>query len=108
MQEESTRVFSESPCPHPFRARIGMHLVEQHVISRPDPRFAAIDAAAFAVKNLYNAANDLVRHAFIFEHHTHVKSQKTLPPRCECASVSCGSRPRRACPRSPAPPPARP
>ena len=31
------------------------------------PRFAAIDAAAFQAKNLYNAANYLVRQAFIFE-----------------------------------------
>ena len=45
-----------------------MQLVEQHVISRSDPRFAPIDAAAFAAKNLYNAANYLVRQAFIFEH----------------------------------------
>jgi putative transposase len=45
-----------------------MQLVEQHVISRSDPRFAPIDAAAFKAKNLYNAANFLVRQAFIFEH----------------------------------------
>jgi putative transposase len=45
-----------------------MQLVEQHVISKADPRFATIDAAAFAAKNLYNAANYLVRQAFIFEH----------------------------------------
>ena len=44
-----------------------MQLVEQHVISHGDPRFAPIDAAAFKAKNLYNAANYLVRHAFIFE-----------------------------------------
>jgi putative transposase len=44
-----------------------MHLVEQHVIARSDPRFAVIDAAAFKAKNLYNAANYLVRQAFIFE-----------------------------------------
>ena len=44
-----------------------MRLVEQHVIGRADPRFAAIDAAAFQAKNLYNAANYLVRQAFIFE-----------------------------------------
>lgn len=44
-----------------------MHLVEQHVIGRSDLRFAAIDAAAFKAKNLYNAANYLVRQAFIFE-----------------------------------------
>ena len=44
-----------------------MQLVEQHVIDQADPRFAAIDAAAFKAKNLYNAANYLVRQAFIFE-----------------------------------------
>jgi hypothetical protein len=32
-----------------------MQLVEQHRIDRHDSRFAAIDAAAFASKNLYNA-----------------------------------------------------
>src|SRR5262249_297394 len=42
-----------------------MQLVERHVIKRADPRFAAIDAAAFASKNLYNAANYGVRQAFI-------------------------------------------
>ncbi|MFO7538589.1 MAG: transposase [Chloroflexota bacterium] len=42
-------------------------LVEQHIIRVNDPRFAAIDAAAFASKNLYNAANYLVRQAFIHE-----------------------------------------
>ena len=45
-----------------------MQLVEQHVIDRADKRFAAIDAAAFKAKNLSNAANYLVRQAFIFEH----------------------------------------
>jgi hypothetical protein len=29
-----------------------MQLVEQHVIKRSDPRYAAIDRAAFASKNL--------------------------------------------------------
>ena len=38
-----------------------MHLVEQHVIRKTDLRYAKIDAAAFASKNLYNAANYLVR-----------------------------------------------
>jgi putative transposase len=46
-----------------------MQLVEQHVIDQADPRFAVIDAAAFKAKNLYNAANYLVRQAFIFERH---------------------------------------
>jgi putative transposase len=44
-----------------------MHLVERHVIKRTDPRFTTIDAAAFASKNLYNAANYLVRQSFILE-----------------------------------------
>src|SRR5438270_4374588 len=44
-----------------------MHLVEQHVINRSDPRFAVIDAAAFASKNLYNAALYLVRQSYIHE-----------------------------------------
>jgi putative transposase len=44
-----------------------MHLVEQHVINRKDPRYAAIDAAAFASKNLYNAALYVLRQAYIFE-----------------------------------------
>ena len=33
-----------------------MQLVEQHILDRNDPRYATIDAAAFASKNLYNAA----------------------------------------------------
>jgi len=44
-----------------------MHLVERHVIRATDPRFAAIDTAAFAAKNLYNAANYLVRQSYIHE-----------------------------------------
>jgi putative transposase len=43
-------------------------LVPQHVISLRDERFAVIDKAAFAAKNLYNLANYLVRQAFIWEH----------------------------------------
>ena len=42
-----------------------MQLVEQHVITRSDPRYAVIDAAAFASKNLYNAGNYEIRQAFI-------------------------------------------
>src|SRR6266567_3687984 len=45
-----------------------MQLVEQHIIRKGDPRSAKIDAAAFASKNLWNAANYLVRQAFIFQH----------------------------------------
>ena len=44
-----------------------MQLVEQHVIDRKDPRFAVIDAAAFASKNLYNAALYEIRQAFIHQ-----------------------------------------
>jgi putative transposase len=44
-----------------------MRLVEQHVITRTDPRYERIDEAAFASKNLWNAANYLVRQSFIFE-----------------------------------------
>jgi putative transposase len=42
-----------------------MQVVERHVIKRADPRFAVIDAEAFASKNLYNAANYEVRQSFI-------------------------------------------
>jgi len=44
-----------------------MQLVEQHIIEKNDPRFAKLDAAAFASKNLWNAANYLVRQSFIFD-----------------------------------------
>ncbi|MGH2479832.1 MAG: RNA-guided endonuclease InsQ/TnpB family protein [Ktedonobacteraceae bacterium] len=44
-----------------------MQLVEQHVISRTDPRYRVIDAAAFASKNLYNAGNYEVRQSYILE-----------------------------------------
>jgi putative transposase len=44
-----------------------MQLVEQHVITQQDVRFALIDAAAFAAKNLYNAANYVIRQAFIVD-----------------------------------------
>src|SRR5216684_2272222 len=44
-----------------------MQLVEQHVIGKSDPRYAIIDTAAFASKNLYNAANYEYRQAFIHE-----------------------------------------
>ena len=44
-----------------------MKLVEQHVIKRSDPRYQRIAAAAFASKNLWNAANYLVRQSFIFQ-----------------------------------------
>src|SRR5258708_624178 len=49
-------------------SRQTMHLVEQHIIKKDDPRFIRLDEAAFASKNLWNAANYLVRQSFIFEH----------------------------------------
>ena len=42
-----------------------MQLVEQHVISKNDPRYTVIDKAAFASKNLYNAALYEIRQSFI-------------------------------------------
>jgi putative transposase len=44
-----------------------MQLVEQTIIKRTDPRYAAIDAASFASKNLYNAALYEIRQAFIHQ-----------------------------------------
>jgi putative transposase len=44
-----------------------MQLVEKHVISQSDPRYKAIDAAAFKSKNLYNATLYVVRQVFIGE-----------------------------------------
>ena len=42
-----------------------MQLVEQHCISKSDPRYSVIDEAAFKLKNLYNAALYEMRQAFI-------------------------------------------
>jgi hypothetical protein len=38
-----------------------MQLVEQHVIDQKDSRYGAIDAAAFASKNLYGMRKRIVR-----------------------------------------------
>src|SRR2546423_802173 len=46
---------------------IQMQLVEQHVIKKSDPRYGAIDKAAFASKNLYNAALYEIRQSFIHQ-----------------------------------------
>ncbi len=45
-----------------------MQLVEQHIIKRGGSRYDVIDRAAFAAKNLYNAALYEVRQTFIFGH----------------------------------------
>jgi len=42
-----------------------VQLVEQHCISKSDPRYSVIDEAAFKSKNLYNAALYEMRQAFI-------------------------------------------
>ena len=44
-----------------------MKLVEQHIIEKHDSRYGAIDAAAFAAKNLYNQATYQIRQAYIHE-----------------------------------------
>src|SRR6266567_6245103 len=44
-----------------------MQLVEQHIIAKSDPRYVAIDAAAFAAKNLYNQATYQIRQVYIHE-----------------------------------------
>src|SRR5258708_11169130 len=44
-----------------------MQLVEQHVISKSDPRYVPIDKVAFASKNLYNAALYEIRQSFIHQ-----------------------------------------
>jgi putative transposase len=46
-----------------------MQLVEQHIIDRQDTRWAAIDVACFRSKNLYNAANYLLRQEYSFHRH---------------------------------------
>lgn len=42
-----------------------MQLVEQHIIDHNDPRWKVIDQSAWFAKNIYNAANYLVRQAYI-------------------------------------------
>ena len=44
-----------------------VQLVEQHCISKSDPRYAVIDAAAFKSKNLYNAALYEMRQVFLHQ-----------------------------------------
>jgi IS605 OrfB family transposase len=48
---------------------VGMQLVEQHIIDRRDARFAVIDPACFASKNLYNASLYILRQAFFAHEH---------------------------------------
>jgi putative transposase len=53
-----------------------MRLVEQHRIDCHDPRWPALDAAAFASKHLYNAALYVTRQAFI--HHRQIIAYEDL------------------------------
>jgi putative transposase len=53
-----------------------MQLVEQHIIDRQGPRFAVIDPACFASKNLYNATLYNLRQAFFA--HEHIPSYAQL------------------------------
>jgi putative transposase len=50
-----------------FQSAQRIQLVEKHIIRREDDRFALLDKAAFAAKNIYNAANYQLRQAFFFE-----------------------------------------
>ena len=46
-----------------------MRRVEQQVIEKRHPKYRAIDALAFASKNLWNLATYHVRQSFLFEQH---------------------------------------
>jgi putative transposase len=64
-----------------------MQLVEQHIIRREDKRFAVLDRACFAAKNIYNAANYALRQTLFAEHRRmsyaeqekHFKQKDLLP-----------------------------
>jgi len=43
-----------------------MQLTERHIIKSTEPRFAEIDQLALKSKNLYNAANYVIRQSFIY------------------------------------------
>src|SRR6266700_6215499 len=50
-----------------LREEASMLFVEQHCISKKDPRYQVIDEAAFKSKNLYNAALYEMRQAFVHQ-----------------------------------------
>ena len=54
-----------------------MRRVEQQVIEQSHPQFLAIDALAFASKNLWNQANYQVRQSFIRQH-TYLNNSATF------------------------------
>ncbi|TAE15364.1 MAG: transposase, partial [Oscillatoriales cyanobacterium] len=43
-----------------------MQLAERHIIKSTENRFVEIDELAFKSKNLYNAANYLIRQSFVY------------------------------------------
>jgi len=43
-----------------------MQLAQRHIIKSTEPRFAEIDKLAFKSKNLYNAANYVIRQSFTY------------------------------------------
>jgi hypothetical protein len=43
-----------------------MQLTERHIIKSTEHRFAQIDELAFKSKNLYHAANYVIRQSFVF------------------------------------------
>src|SRR4028118_1213486 len=43
-----------------------MQLTERHIIKSTEHRFTQIDELAFKSKNLYNAANYVIRHNFVY------------------------------------------
>jgi transposase len=43
-----------------------MQLTERHIIKSTEHRFAQIDELAFKSKNLYNAANYVIRQSFVY------------------------------------------
>jgi putative transposase len=71
-----------------------MLLVEQHIIRRHDSRWRMIDDASFSAKNLYNAANYVIRQTFfgegVFINYSELdkKMQKTPEYRALPAKVS--------------------
>ena len=54
-----------------------MQLVEKYVIDRNDPRYSAIDDAAFKSKNLYNASNYEIRQSYILPENTSTTTRWT-------------------------------
>jgi putative transposase len=43
-----------------------MQLAERHIIKSTENRFVEIDGLAFKSKNLYNAANYVIRQSFVY------------------------------------------